>query len=199
MHSNASQKRRGRPRARARPDFLKKCPKPETIIALLIGLVLLQTIHFSPPIANASGSTYAVDIIDTAFQPLHINITTGTTVTWTYVNTGKTIHTVTSPPGTNQTQTGAALINSGQISPGQSFSYAFYLPGYYPYQCSVHPTTPAMNGWVMATGNPVTPPSTNNGPSNPWLLPAVIVAVVGVLVLVTWTLMRQRRQQRARN
>ncbi len=178
---------------------MKKCPKPETIIALLIGLVLLQTIHFSPPIANASGSTYAVDIIDTAFQPLHINITTGTTVTWTYVNTGKTIHTVTSPPGTNQTQTGAALINSGQISPGQSFSYAFYLPGYYPYQCSVHPTTPAMNGWVMATGNPVTPPSTNNGPSNPWLLPAVIVAVVGVLVLVTWTLMRQRRQQRARN
>ena len=197
MHSNASQKRRGRPRARAHPHFSKNFPKPETIFVLLIGFMLLQTIHFSPPLANASGSTYAVDIVDYAFQPLHINITTGTTVTWTYVSSGATIHTVTSDPGTNQSQTGTPLINSGDLSPGQSFSYAFYQPGYYPYQCAVHPTIPKMNGWVMVTGNPITPPSTNNSPSNPWLLPAVIVAVVGVMVPVTWILIRQRRQQKA--
>ena len=174
-----------------------KCPKPETIFVLLVGFMFLQTIHFSPPVANASSSMYAVGIVDDAFEPLHINITTGTTVTWTYVSTGHEIHTVTSPSGTNQTQTGTPLINSGQLSPGQSFSYAFYLPGYYPYQCQVHPTIPKMNGWVMVTGNPITPPSTNNSPSNPWLLPAVIVAVVGVMVPVTWILIRQRRQQKA--
>jgi len=174
---------------------LKNGPKPETIFVLLIGIMILQTIHFSPSVVNASGSTYAVDIVDYAFQPLHINITTGTTVTWTYVNTGKEIHTVTSRPGTNQTQTGTPLINSGDLSPGQSFSYTFYLPGYYPYWCSVHPTTLAMNGWVMVTGNPVTPPSTDNGPINSWLLPAVIVAVAGTLAIVTWTLVRHKRHE----
>jgi len=195
LHSNASQKPRGRPRARAHPDFLK-CPKPETIFVLLVGFMFLQTIHFSPPVANASSSTYAVGIVDDAFEPLHINVTTGTTVTWTYVSTGHEIHTVTSPYGTNQTQTGTPLINSGQLSPGQSFSYAFYLPGYYPYQCQVHPTIPKMNGWVMVTGNPVTPPSTNNGPGNSWLLPAVIVAVAGTLAIVTWTLVRHGRHHK---
>ena len=199
MHSNASQKHRDRPRARAHPDFLKNNPKSGIIIVLLIGFVILQTIHFSPPVADASGSTYAVSIVDYAFQPLHINITTGTTVTWTYVTTGKTIHTVTSPPGTNQTQTGTPLINSGDLSPGQTFSYTFYLPGYYPYQCSVHPTTPAMNGWVMVTGSPVTSTSMNNSPGNPWLLPAGMIAVAGAIALVTWTLIRQRRHHKVSN
>jgi len=197
LHSNASQKRRGRPRARAHPHFSKNFPKPETIFVLLIGFMLLQTIHFSPPLANASGSTYAVDIVDYAFQPLHINITTGTTVTWTYVSSGATIHTVTSDPGTNQSQTGTPLINSGDLSPGQSFSYAFYQPGYYPYQCAVHPTIPKMNGWVMVTGNPVTSPSPNNGPGNSWLLPAVIVALAGTLAIATWTLVRHGRYTRS--
>ena len=175
----------------------KNFPKPETIFVLLIGFMLLQTIHFSPPLANASGSTYAVDIVDYAFQPLHINITTGTTVTWTYVSSGATIHTVTSDPGTNQSQTGTPLINSGDLSPGQSFSYAFYQPGYYPYQCAVHPTIPKMNGWVMVTGNPVTSPSPNNGPGNSWLLPAVIVALAGTLAIATWTLVRHGRYTRS--
>jgi len=164
---------------------LKNSPKPETIFVLLVGFMFLQTIHFSPPVANASGSTYAVGIVDDAFEPLHINVTTGTTVT--------------SPYGTNQTQTGTPLINSGQLSPGQSFSYTFDQPGYFPYQCQVHPTIPKMNGWVMVTGNPVTPPSTNNGPGNSWLLPAVIVALAGTLAIVTWTLVRHGRHHKVSN
>jgi len=178
---------------------LKNNPKSGIIIVLLIGFVILQTIHFSPPIANASDSTYAVSIVDDAFEPLHINITTGTTVTWAYVSTGHEIHTVTSPYGTNQTQAGTPLINSGQLSPGRSFSYTFDQAGYYPYQCQVHPTIPAMNGWVMVTGNPVTPPSMNSGPSNPWLLPAGMIAVAGAIALVTWTLIRQRRHHKVSN
>lgn len=175
---------------RAHPTFLVGFSNQTILLLWLIVLTVSPMTHWIPYQANASSSTYSVSIIDYAFQPLHVNITTGTTVTWTYSVSGSTIHTVTSDSGTNQTN-GRPLLDSGDLSPGQSYSYTFNLPGYYPYQCAVHPTTPTMNGWINVTGNPVTVPPPNNS-GNSLLLPVGVTAVAIVLVLVAFLLFRRR-------
>lgn len=164
--------------------------KSALLITLLSALSLLTILQLSPGAVRANDPTYSVTIIDYAFQPLHINITTGTTVTWTYT-TGNTIHTVTSDPGTNQTLN--PPLSSGDLSRGQSFSYTFDLPGYYPYQCAVHPNVAAMNGWVKVTGNPITTnsPSSNLSNTTLILLSGVAVGAVAV-VLIAWLVLRRR-------
>jgi plastocyanin len=178
---------------RAHPHFFRSLVNSAILLLVLVGLAVFPIILVSPHEASASNSTYSVSIVDYAFQPLHINITTGTMVTWTYSSAGATIHTVTSDPGTNTTQGGAPLLNSGDLSPGQSFSYTFNLPGYYPYQCAVHPTIPKMNGWVNVTGNPVTVPPPQNGASTWWVLPAGIAGASAVLVLAVWLILKRKK------
>jgi plastocyanin len=63
-----------------------------------------------------------------AFVPDDLNITVGTTVTWT--NTDSTSHTSTSD---------GAGWNSGIVSPGGQFSFAFQTAGTFPYHCAIHP------------------------------------------------------------
>jgi plastocyanin len=160
-----------------------------------VALIIAPAIQFSPRLAQGASPTYSVAIIDYAFQPLHINIMTGTTVVWTYASSWKDFHTVTSDPGTNKTQGGTALLNSGSLSPGQSFSYTFNQPGYYPYQCSFHPTLASMNGWVNVTGPPVTPPSSQNPQPN-YILITVIGAVVGAVIIAAIALFVRRERRR---
>lgn len=180
---------------RAHPRFLNKRSISRTSVLFFILMALLTFSHTSPRGVSGSSSAYAVTIIDYAFQPLHINITTGTTVTWTY-SSGNTVHTVTSDPQTNETQSGTPLISSGDLSPGQSFSFTFNLPGYYPYQCAVHPTIPAMNGWVRVTGNPVNNPAPSNNSSFPWLLVAGLVVVAVGVVVAAWIVIGRRHSMK---
>ena len=70
----------------------------------------------------------AVSIQNFSFNPDSITVNSGTMVTWT--NNDSTTHTVTS--------TGGPKSFSGELIPGQTFSYTFYLPGTYTYQCSIH-------------------------------------------------------------
>ncbi len=70
-----------------------------------------------------------VDIKNFSFNPSTLNIKTGTKVTW--VNDDSVAHTVTSDSGN--------LLNSGTISPGQSFSFTFSSTGSTNYHCTVHP------------------------------------------------------------
>ncbi len=131
------------------------------------------------PIFASGSSRFDVTIIDYAFQPLHINITTGTTVVWTYVTSGSDVHTVTSR---NNTQAGP-VFNSGTIHPGQTFTYTFYQPGYYPYFCGFHLTIRLMNSaWANVTGPAITPPSTNQPRSSNESL--FIIAGFGTAVVV---------------
>lgn len=166
----------------AQPPFFRHSILLVLILIIFAGLSWLTPLRVSLAPVHAGGSTYSVSIIDYAFQPLHVNITTGTTVIWTYTNNGKDFHTVTSDPGTNRTQGGTPLINSGTINPGQSFSYTFNEPGYYPYQCSFHPTL--MNGWVNVTGSPVAPP-TSQSPQPDY---TVVIGIVGVAFVIVATL-----------
>ena len=91
-----------------------------------------------PPVIN-------VEIKNFAFNPQNINIPKGTTVIWT--NNDIFAHTVTSDTG---------IFDSGAISPGQTFEWAFNQSGTFDYHCSIHLF---MRGEVTVTSTlPVPPP-----------------------------------------
>jgi plastocyanin len=74
----------------------------------------------------------AVTIDNFAFNPGTIEIPAGTVVTWTNLDT--TAHTATAQDGS---------FNSGNLNPGQSFSFKFDTPGTYVYNCQYHPNMQA--------------------------------------------------------
>ena len=187
MRSSPNQKLlRRSPNNGARPLFLKNF----TLLTLVIALSLL--IHAESIGANASGQAN-VAIIDNAFLPKHINVTTGTTVIWTYASNWSSLHTVTSVG--NTTQGGSPLLNSGTLHPGQGYSYTFYQPGLYTYQCSYHFTTPTMsNAWVNVTGSPVIPPTSQNPQPN-YTLFAVVAGVVAAVTATTVAVYVRRKKR----
>jgi plastocyanin len=135
-------------------------------------------------------------IVDYAYQPQRINVTTGTQVIWTYASNGKTVHTVTSSPQTNITQGGTPLLSSGPLNPGQSFAYTFYKHGIYPTQCALHPTIAAMNGWVNVTGTDLQPPPSVSTPSSDLILYAIVGITAGVIVIVSILSFMRRRSRK---
>ena len=173
----------------ARPLFLKTFP-----------LILVLVIALGPLVETGSISAYAsgqanVAIVDNAFLPKRINVTTGTTVIWTYASNWSSLHTVTSVG--NTTPGGSPLLNSGTLNPGQSYSYTFYQPGRYTYQCSYHFTIPAMsNAWVNVTGAPVTPPASQNAQSYYTLIVAA-AGVVAAAIVATLALFIRRKKRGA--
>jgi plastocyanin len=82
------------------------------------------------PVVNDKSQTgaIAVDIKNFAFVPAEIRVPVGTVVTWT--NSDVVAHTATEPGG---------AFNSGNLNPGQSFSFTFDTAGTYAYICNYHP------------------------------------------------------------
>ena len=199
MRLSQSQNRRGRQHLGTLPHFSRRVQSKIVLTLILASISVSVSLQFS--MIPAQGTTaYSAMIVDYAFQPQHINVTTGTQVTWTYSANGKTVHTVTSTPQTNTTQGGTPLISSGSLNPGQSFSYIFYSHGFYPIQCYLHPSIVAMNGWVNVTGSDVQPPPPGGLPTTPvnYVQYAVIAAIVGfaiVMALVGYMKLRVRRRK----
>jgi plastocyanin len=81
---------------------------------------------------TTTGGT-AVTIAGFAFSPTPLNVTAGTTVTWT--NQDNTTHTATSDDG--------KTFDCKPISSGTSMSFTFTTPGTYDYHCAIHPTMKA--------------------------------------------------------
>jgi plastocyanin len=141
----------GRPDANVAPD-----PVPPTPVA--------------PAPAPASSST-AVDIVDLAFEPADVQVTTGTTVTWT--NIGVARHTATAKDGS---------FDSRMLETGGTFAHTFTAPGTIAYLCQVHPdmsgtievvaAAPSAAGAgaaasaVTATGNGTPAATTEGAPSS---------------------------------
>src|SRR2546427_9536941 len=187
LRSSPSQKlHRRSPNKGAPPLFLK------TFTLLTLVIVISPLIQTESIKASVPGQAN-VSIIDNAFLSKHINVTTGTTVIWTYASNWSSLHTVTSVG--NTTQDGSPLLNSGTLHPGQSYSYTFYRPGLYTYQCSYHFTTPAMsNAWVNVTEAPVTPPPTQNPPPDYIItVAAITIAAVTVATLALFVRRKKRR------
>ena len=79
-------------------------------------------------LAAVSIPTNAATLGNRAFAPAEVNVTAGTTVTWT--NTDTVTHTSSSD---------AQGWDSGAIAPGGQFSFAFPAAGTFPYHCAIHP------------------------------------------------------------
>src|SRR6266571_4500319 len=189
LHSNPNQKLlRRSPNNWARPLFFETLP-----------LLLTLVIALSPLIQTGSISAHAssqanVAIIDNEFLPKHINVTTGTTVIWTYASNWSSLHTVTSVG--NTTQGGSPLLNSGSLSPGHNYSYIFYQPGLYTYQCAYHFTSIYMsNAWVNVTGSPVTPPPTQNPPPDYTLITVAAITVAAVIAATLALFVRKKKRR----
>jgi plastocyanin len=99
--------------------------------------------------AAASSSEVVIQLV--AFKPDQLEVTAGTTVTWTNRDPGA--HTVTSGTveqgGSGVTQEPDGTFDSGEIGEGDSFAQTFDEPGTYQYFCSLHPAT--MRGEIRVT------------------------------------------------
>ena len=76
--------------------------------------------------------TVDVSIQGFAFIPQDLTVTHGTTVRWT--NLDGAPHTSTSDDG---------IWDSGTLTTGQTYTFAFGPSGTYPYHCEIHPTMTA--------------------------------------------------------
>lgn len=87
----------------------------------------------SEPDGGSTASTVTID--NYAFSPDSITVSAGTTVTW--VNNDTTAHTVTADDGS---------FDSGNLAPGESFTFTFTSAGSFVYHCNYHPN---MEGTVV--------------------------------------------------
>jgi len=95
------------------------------ILVLLAALVPTIALALAAPDVRAA--TTAVSIGDGSFGPAAITVTVGDTVTWT--NDDDSPHTVTADGG---------AFDSGNLEPGQTFSFTFSEPGTFAYACQYH-------------------------------------------------------------
>lgn len=79
------------------------------------------------------------------YSPSAVTLVIGVNNTVTWTNNDVTIHTVTS----FSVPTGAKSFNSGTLSPGSTFTYAFTVAGTYRYGCEIHPW---MQGTIIVEG-----------------------------------------------
>ncbi|MGB9371556.1 MAG: cupredoxin family copper-binding protein [Halobacteriota archaeon] len=105
-------------------------------LAVLVGATVMVagcTSYSNPSPSTApqtsAASQNAVTMKSLAFNPSSLTIAKGANVTWT--NDDSTTHTVTSDMG---------AFESGNLSPGNSFTHQFSDTGTFPYHCSIHPT-----------------------------------------------------------
>lgn len=87
------------------------------------------------PGGNDAGGGTVVPIAQFAFDPASVSVAVGTTVTWTNIDTVP--HTVTATDGS---------FNSGNLNPGDSFSFTFDGAGTFDYICNYHPN---MTGTII--------------------------------------------------
>jgi plastocyanin len=89
----------------------------------------------------------ASSLTDTAYSPNPIQVSVGTTVTWT--NNDSQPHTVTSGSNAQPDNKFNSSPNfTPLLNPGQTFSFTFTEAGEYPYYCMLHPN---MVGTVSVT------------------------------------------------
>lgn len=108
-----------------------------TDVAIYLGFGLNGDVEATPDASPVAAEEVTVSIFDYGFEAATIEVTVGTTVTWT--NDGGVIHTTTSNDG---------LWDSRIMSTGDVFSYTFDETGTYEYICALHPS---MVGTVVVT------------------------------------------------
>lgn len=109
---------------------------------LLVALASLST-GCAPPIApEPQEGVTDVAMRNIAFVPKQVTIKVGERVRWTNLETLPIVHTTTS--GDPADGNSGDLWNSGNLSPGQSFTFQFQEAGEFEYFCVPHQTRAAM-------------------------------------------------------
>ena len=106
-------------------------------IALLCNLGIRAT-------AAAASDVLTIEIFDkpAMFRPDHPKIKVGQSIKW--INKGETVHTVTGDPSQAPDPSwvsvpqGSEQLDSGYLSPGDTYTYQFKIPGTYKYFCLTH-------------------------------------------------------------
>lgn len=93
------------------------------LIRLTFTSLLLSWLVAAPAFAQAA----SVSVVDSDFEPAELEISSGTEVTWT--NNGDLAHTVTADDGS---------FDSGNLDPGDTFSFTFNNGDEFPYFCEYH-------------------------------------------------------------
>ena len=96
-------------------------------VVVSLALALLAV---AAPVASGSGAeapTRAVTMPGKAYDPSHLDVLVGTTVTWK--NDDSINHTVTAD---------GDAFSSGYLPPGGSFSFTFAQQGHYAFHCTIH-------------------------------------------------------------
>ena len=111
-----------------------------------LGTILITSIVIVSIAAavRAESAVLTIEIYDkpAMFRPDHPKIKAGQTIKW--VNKGETVHTVTADPSQAPDPSwvsvppGSEELDSGYMSPGDTFSYVFKVPGIYKYFCLTH-------------------------------------------------------------
>lgn len=117
------------------------------LIIIMMAFVLASCGDSSSPIYgddddnDDSPGPGEVWMVGQSFTPPTLEVQAGTVVTWT--NKSDLVHTVTS--GTPDNPDG--MFDSGDIEPGETYTYTFNNPGTYDYFCIPH--QPSMTGRVI--------------------------------------------------
>jgi len=112
------------------------------VIIAALGAVLALALLPNP--ASAATGPIVIKMGDTPamYEPARVTVKVGEPVQW--INTGKTVHSVTLVPDDAQNPKdatepkGAKTFDSGFMPPGGTFSYTFTVPGTYHYFCVPH-------------------------------------------------------------
>ena len=97
------------------------------VAPLAAALVLTALASSGASGSTAEAPTRAVAIPGKAYEPSHLTVLVGTTVTWK--NDDSINHTVTSD---------GDAFSSGYVPPGGSFSFTFAAQGHYAFHCTIH-------------------------------------------------------------
>lgn len=123
-----------------------------------------------------------ISIVDYAFQPKTLIVSTGTTVRWK--NLGSVAH------GTRSTPNGFENWNAPALNPGETFLHTFSFNGTYTYYCPIHQN---MSAQITVVGQPTTaaPLLTSLNPNTaPAGSPALSLVLLGLNfaqnAIVTW-------------
>jgi plastocyanin len=147
---------------------MRRISRRSLAFVLTLGLALiLAAIGIG---GSARADTTQATIVNYAFSPNPITISTGSTITWTN-ETSATTHTVTSDTGT---------FDSGGIAPsGGTFSHQFDQAGTFTYHCNIHPfmmgtiivqqaaSSPTATGTAAASTSTTVPPTPTLVPATP--------------------------------
>ena len=106
-----------------------------TIIAILTVVLMMggtgcstsKTTTPAPTNTTTAAASNTINIVNFTFTPGTLTVKAGTTVTWT--NNDSMTHTVTSDNG---------VFDSGNLTPGQTFSYTFNNAGKFTCHCVIH-------------------------------------------------------------